>query len=435
MSKLPPGSRGLPLLGQTLAFVKDPQGFLDAGHAEHGDVFLTNLFFADTVSLSGEKGLEVFNDARWFTRIDSSPGHIQTLLDRDATPFIDPPTHTTRRVLLLQAFTDEALAAYIPTIWAIMTRYAEGWEQRKDLTWVPELSRMCFAIADSLFTGADPTVEDARTYALYQQFLGGIVTLPLALPFTPYGKALRARDGLLAHVSEAYERRKKDPGDDLLSRSIAARGEGGEQLEKREIVMEMVHFYTAYALVEAGLTYLVKAIAEHDDVRVKVFEELDTLPRDRAPTLAELRGLRYVQAVTKESRRAVPLAPLTFFARAKEDVPFGEYTIPKGTKAVGCLSRTLMDERAYPSPRVFDPKRFLDDAELAKRHAFCPHGAGSKKGHRCLGEELAEVMLALFLARLTPYRWALAPGQDLSARKGWIFPTPMDGLKVAFTRI
>jgi len=40
---LPPGSNGLPLLGETLAFAKNPFDFIHQRRARFGDVFRTSI--------------------------------------------------------------------------------------------------------------------------------------------------------------------------------------------------------------------------------------------------------------------------------------------------------------------------------------------------------------------------------------------------------
>jgi hypothetical protein len=43
VSSLPPGSMGLPVLGDTFAFARNPFGYLDDRHQRHGPVFKARL--------------------------------------------------------------------------------------------------------------------------------------------------------------------------------------------------------------------------------------------------------------------------------------------------------------------------------------------------------------------------------------------------------
>ena len=52
---LPPGSNGLPLLGETLAFANNPFAFIHQRRARFGDVFRTSILGSPTVFFVGPK--------------------------------------------------------------------------------------------------------------------------------------------------------------------------------------------------------------------------------------------------------------------------------------------------------------------------------------------------------------------------------------------
>src|SRR5712692_4463817 len=51
--KLPPGSDGLPLLGETLSFIQDVFGFIHKRSQRYGPVFRTHILGKPTVFISG----------------------------------------------------------------------------------------------------------------------------------------------------------------------------------------------------------------------------------------------------------------------------------------------------------------------------------------------------------------------------------------------
>src|SRR5881394_665392 len=75
-----------------------------------------------------------------------------------------------RKRLLMQAFTADALEEYLPAIEQVIDRYASRWAGLGQFAWVPELNAMGFAIAASLFTGADPKAGDPRIEAAFDRF-------------------------------------------------------------------------------------------------------------------------------------------------------------------------------------------------------------------------------------------------------------------------
>ena len=54
---LPPGRSGLPLLGEVLAFARDPYDFYESRFRAHGPVFRTKFFRDPVVCLQGHEAL------------------------------------------------------------------------------------------------------------------------------------------------------------------------------------------------------------------------------------------------------------------------------------------------------------------------------------------------------------------------------------------
>src|SRR6266498_2232980 len=158
IAPLPPGRGGLPLLGETLAFAKNPFRFLDERLAAHGRIFRTNVLGRKTVVIASPEAAGRFIDGSVVMREGSMPPHVQELFGGRSLPLLDGDVHAARKNVVLQAFTREAMAAY----------------------------------------------------------------LPINLPGTPYRKALKARDRILAVLRRIVRERRAAPADDGLSRILAA---------------------------------------------------------------------------------------------------------------------------------------------------------------------------------------------------------------------
>src|SRR5439155_17949893 len=130
----------------------------------------------------------------------ANPPHVEELFNSEAVPFLDGEKHRRRKRLLMRAFAADALEEYLPTIEQVIDRYANRWAGLGRFAWVPELNAMGFAIAGSLFIGADPQSGDPRIEAAFDRFAAGLLSLPLRLPFTPFTRALQARKFLLGLI-------------------------------------------------------------------------------------------------------------------------------------------------------------------------------------------------------------------------------------------
>jgi cytochrome P450 len=424
-----PGKMALPLIGDTLAFVRDPAGFLQERARELGPVFRIHVFGAPTVCFVGPEAFALVLDDRNVTRAGANPPHVEELFDPEAVPFLDGEKQRRRKRLLMRAFTADALEDYLPGIEQVIDRYAQRWAGLGRFAWVPELNAMGFDIAGSLFIGADPRAGDPRIGAAFERFAAGLLSLPLRLPFTPFTRALRAREFLLGLIDRAIDEHERSPRKDVLSRLISAR-DGNDQLGRDEVRIETFHFFGAYAAVIGGLSFLAQCLGRSPDVRARARDEI----RRQAPSgpldMAAIRRLEYLDRLCKESRRVAPVLPITFFGKVVRECSFDGLRIPKGHNAVGCIGPTLLDGGIYPSPEQFDPDRWLAASERQQK-AWIPHGGGiHTEGHRCAGEALATLMLKVFAVRmLRRFDWSVEK-QDLSPTKGKLFATPASGLQV-----
>ncbi|HTO97195.1 MAG TPA: cytochrome P450 [Myxococcales bacterium] len=427
-----PSRPSLPLLGDTLSFVSDPAGFLQKRASELGPVFRIHVFGAPTACFVGPEAFALVLDDRNVARAGANPPHVEELFNPEAVPFLDGEKQRRRKRLLMQAFTAEALEEYLPSIEQVIDLFADRWSRMGRFDWVPELNSMGFAIAASLFVGADPKEGDRRIEMAFDAFAKGLLSLPVRLPFTPFSKALRAREWLLRIVDQAIDEHEKRPRKNVLSRLLAAR-EGSDRLAREEVRIETFHFFGAYAAVIGGLSFLAQCLGQNPQVRAKAREEIRRVAPSGPLGMAALRELKYLDRVCKESRRVAPVLPITFFGKVMRDCSFDGVRIPAGLKAVGCIGPTLQDGSIYQDPGRFDPDRWVDASDREQK-AWIPHGGGlHSEGHRCAGEALATLMLKAFSVHmLRRFDWSSSE-QDKAPTRGKIFATPRSGLPVELT--
>ena len=437
-----PGLRELPsrfawpLLGDTLAFATDPSGLLASRAQELGPVFRLSLFGRPTACFVGAEAFSLLLDGENVARAGANPPHVEEIFHRTSVPFLDGSAQKRRKRLLMAAFREDALLGYLPIVEQLIDRHARMWVDRGAFAWVPALHSLGFSIARALFVDADPTQDDPAIEQAFAKVAAGLLSIPVNLPFTRYGRALKARDFIRGVVDEAIRAREgSERGSNVLGRLMQAR-DGVEKLSPEELRVETFHFFGAYSAVIGGLSFLASALGQFPEVESRAREEvLREVPRGPMSVDA-LKKLVYVDRVTREVRRAMPILPLTFFGAIKRDLTFHGMRIPKGHRAVGCIGATLLDERTFPDAKQFDPDRWTQASE-AQEKAWIPHGGGlHEAGHRCAGEALAHLMMKVFAAHmLRSYRWKLAPDQDLSATKDKLFATPAGGLWVTISPI
>lgn len=431
---LPPGSFGLPLIGETIKFLTDGK-FAQKRENKYGPIFKSHLFGRPTVFISGAKANQFLfaNENKYFAA--TWPKSTKILLGPTSLAVQGGTFHTSRRKLLFQAFQPRALASYIPTMESITARYLKKWQHLETFTWYPELRAYTFEIASQLFVGRNrgyqkPLIE------LFTEWVDGLFSLPIALPVTKFGKAVNARQNLLKYLEKIIidRQQKADPGNDALGILLTARDEQGNSLSLEELKDQIL------LLLFAGHETLTSAIAsfcllmpQHPEIWQRARQEQQQFSPGEPLTMETLKEMTYLEQVLKEVLRLIP--PVGGgFREVIADCTLNGYFLPKGWFALYQIGTTHQDETVYPDRARFDPDRFSPEnsVDKQKRFGYIPFGGGLRE---CLGKEFAKLEMKIFAALLLRgYQWELLPEQDLSV-VAVPTPHPRSGLGVRFGKL
>lgn len=426
---------GAPFVGEALKFLKDPFTFTMSRTKQHGNIWKTKILSDTVVFFAGPKAFSFFMDPENFTRENGSPKFLQELLHPDAVPFLDGDKHKTRKRLLLAAFTDHALDSYMPGMFTILKRFVDTWVGEGEKAVAKDLSQLGFDVADYLFGASDPATSNIETANDFTIMNKGAFAPPVNLPFTAYGKAVKARDRLRAYLKHQIS--TKDGKGTALGILKDARGPNGEKLTQAELEIELLHFFfAAHGGLTAALAWIFTVLGQHPELAAKLRAEADAkLAAGAAPTLLQTRSLDLARSVSREVLRAFPIAPVTFIGVAKKDLELDGYAIRAGWKGAGAIWATLQDGTTFADPSTFDGERLGDAAHAGlPKSAFVPQGGGPPDGHRCAGEALIQLVMPAFLGWFTRNYDLAYPAQDASPGGGGLGPLPKDGVRVKITR-
>jgi retinoid hydroxylase len=242
---LPPGSLGLPLIGETLSFLIDPN-FARKRQQQYGSVFKSNILGRPAVIFCGPEANEfvLSSHADCFSWRGGWPGTFQELLG-ESLFLQEGAEHQRNRRLLMPAFHGKALEGYFSTMVAISEAYLTQWEAQQTLTWFPELKKFTFEVASVLLLGkqwpptdsqrqqvaqsaqtqsaqtqsaqtrrtddqpADPQPTAEQLADWFGDLTDGLFTLPIRWGPTPYRRALQGRDRLLDYIGQEIAHRRE----------------------------------------------------------------------------------------------------------------------------------------------------------------------------------------------------------------------------------
>lgn len=440
-NNLPPGRFGLPLLGESVAYLRNPENFILKRQQQYGNVFKTHLFGSPNVVLIGAKAVGfLFSNDGEKLEMTNTPNFEKLLGNRSIGVQVGS-AHRLLRRQLAQAFQPRMLESYATTIESVTEQYLEAWARKGELTLYDELKRYTLDIACRLFIGIS-TQTDESLASTYETWSRGLLSIPIRFPGSALDKAILARESLLAQFDQLIdqrqqrllkEQREQLEAQDILSILLTATDKSGQKLSREEIKDNVLAMLIAgHETLTSALTSLCQLLAQHPKVLNILRKEQEHLGSSTQTTLAHLSQMAYLDQVVKEVLRLLPPVVRSGARRVLEDCEFDNYLIPKGWNIHYQIPETHKDNEIYKNPHSFDPERFSIERteDRQKRFGHIPFGGGIRE---CLGREFARLEMKIFAALLVRgYHWDLAPNQNLE-RAILPFSRPCDGLQVKFS--
>src|SRR3954451_5267945 len=272
---------------------------------------------------------------------------------------VDPPDHTRFRRLVSRAFTPRATAAFEPVVQRTADALLDALELRGgtvDLVETYAAQLPVLVIADLLGV---PT-ERREDFLRWGSAAAG--TLDPGLPFRRYMGAERALRAMHAFLREHFDRLRREPGDDLVSRLVGLPGE--EALTEREL------HATVMLLLGAGFETTVNLLGNAVVLLDAHREQWEGLRADPAGwDLAVEEVLRHDSPVQITGRTA------------KADASVAGRTIRAGYRVTVLLGAANRDPDVVDEPARFDVTR-----ANARDHLAFSAGV-----HYCVGAGLARL--------------------------------------------
>ncbi len=305
---------------------------------------------------------------------------------------LDPPDHTRLRRLVAPAFTPHAITGYRPRIEQVIDDLLDAVPAEGPWDLVAGLAApLPIAVITDLLGVPDASSAD---FARYGATIGSALTGPQSVGHV--ARLIEADRQLKRVLSEVFEHRRREPGDDIVSQLLAKEG---DQLTTQELVP------LCRLLLLAGFETTVNLIGN------AVLALLDRPDQWRAlvddPSLAA--------AAIEETLRWDPPVQRTIRA-ATTEIELAGTTMRRGSMVVLYLAGANRDPDAYDDPDRFD----------LFRTGGAEHLAFSAGIHYCLGAPLARLEATVALERLVQRFPGLERTGRLRRRNGTVIRGPAE---------
>jgi cytochrome P450 len=427
---LPPGPRGLPLVGCLGEFLRDPMDFMTKVARRYGGLARIPLR-GDFLYLASDPDVvhELLITHRHRYTKNIRYRHMQALLGQGLL-LAEADIWRRQRVMTQPAYKQEPVDAQVPWMAAMTREYLARWQPGAAADAAVDVEPPFIDLAQNLagrallgepFAGIAPrfcaaalaakNAWPAAPRSLWRAFR------PLKRPTPdPFDVAVAELDRCIYDFIEAH--RADDFAGcevlELLVRNARSQGSPFSDRDLRDQIFTL--FFAGHETSATGLCWIHYLLARHPDVREEMFAEVDRVLEGRVPTAAMVHELRYTEQVVHECLRLY--SPIHSISRvASESHTLAGYRIPAGATVCVSLYATHRLPGHWPDPDRFDPGRFTEEQCAARsKFAYLPFAAGHRN---CIGGGLAIVELKLVVAMIAQrYRLELAPGQRIEAVPG-----------------
>lgn len=418
---LPPGPKGLPIVGNALQFQRNPLQFVRNTQTTYGNMATIHLGGSPIVLLFRPEYIRyvLTEQPKNFTKANRRGGPNLRAFLGDGLLTIEGDFHRQQRRLVQPAFHKRRVESYADTMVQQTQEMLAEWRAGTELNIASAMQQLTLRIiAKALFN-----VESHSLIAELGQAFNDVIENPartlsglkvVRLPFQASGESKNAvgRRTLDEFIYALIAERRADGRDvgDVLSMLLAAQDEGSSMADKQVHDQVLTFVAAGHETAQNTLSWTFYLLSQHPEVRARLLAELQTVLADRAPAVEDLAHLPYLEWVMNESWRVFPPAWIQGRS-AIAAFELGGYHFPAGS--IFMLSQWVLhhEPELWGDPDVFRPERWdpaRGEKEKVPQWAYFPFGGGPRI---CIGMPFAQMETRLLLATiLQQYVPRLVPG-------------------------
>ncbi|CAN6246597.1 unnamed protein product [Urochloa humidicola] len=285
--RLPPGSLGLPLLGETLQFFApnptyDVSPFVKERLDRYGNIFKTSIVGRSlVVSADPDLNYYVFQQEgklfeSWY------PDTFTEIFGRDNVGSLHGFVYKYLKTLVLRLYGQENLKAVLlsETDYACRASLA-SWASRPSVELKDAISTMIFDLTAKKLISYEPSASSENLRKNFVAFIRGLISFPVDIPGTAYHECMQGRKNAMKVLKKMMRERMADTGrqsEDFFDILI-------EEMKREKPVMTeaialnlmFVLLFASFETTALALTLGVKLLAENPRVLQALTEEHEAI--------------------------------------------------------------------------------------------------------------------------------------------------------------
>ncbi|XP_002527414.2 3-epi-6-deoxocathasterone 23-monooxygenase CYP90D1 isoform X2 [Ricinus communis] len=410
---LPLGNLGWPFLGETLEFVScaysdRPESFMDKRRRMYGKVFKSHIFGTPTiVSTDAEVSKFILQgDAKMF--VPSYPKSLTELMGKSSILLINGSLQKRIHGLIGSFFKSPHLKAQITRDMQVYVQESmKNWRCDQPIYIQDETKNIAFQVLVKALISLDPGQEMESLKKQFQEFICGLMSLPVNIPGTQLYRSLQAKKKMVKLVQRIIQS-KRDGGISTVPKDVVEvlLNDANAQLTDDLIADNMIDMMIpGEDSVPVLMTLAVKYLSDCPAALQQLTDENMKLKSLKAQlgeplTWTDYLSLPFTQRVITETLRMGNII-IGVMRKAMKDIEIKGYLIPKGWCAFAYFRSVHLDENHYDWPYQFNPWRW-QDKDMSNSN-FTPFGGGQRL---CPGLDLARLEASIFLHNfVTQFSW------------------------------
>ncbi|CAN0902712.1 Cytochrome P450 87A3 [Linum grandiflorum] len=342
-AKLPPGSNGLPFVGETFQYFipytsADISPFVKKRVERYGPVFRTNLIgHPIVVSTDPEINAFVFKkDEELFkSYYTDSFGNI---MGKDGLMSLEGSVHKYVRNLTLHEFGPHNLKSFLPELEQCTVQNLKAWSTQPSVNLKEAVSMMIHRFAvERMFSLSDPKIVTEFKQS-FDNFLYGLISFPINIPGTAYWKCMQ-----------------KDASPLTKQRAV-----------NLLFILTFASFESTSSAIVSVFHYLSQHPAALEQLTREQEAVLKTKNEDGKSGVSweDYKSMTFTHMVINETIRLTNIVP-GIFRKALKDIEIKGYRIPAGWTVMVYPTAVHLNPEVYKDPIAFNPWRW----EGQKLHA------------------------------------------------------------------